>query len=116
MKLSGLRKKVYAIAADAGDGGTVTRAEADTVIMSCLGIDFTHMICDPDREITDEDCDAITEKIFLVKSGCPVQYAVGKAPFLGRFFTVSDKVLIPRQDTEVLFYEAEARAIALSAS
>ncbi len=45
---------------------------------------------------------AVQQKFFDIKNGVPEEYAIWKANFYGRDFFVDQRVLIPRNDTEVL--------------
>ena len=45
---------------------------------------------------------ALPDAIKILLTGKPIQHVFGDAPFYGRFFKVSPKVLIPRNETEEL--------------
>lgn len=47
---------------------------------------------------------AMEQALEKLKSGLPIQYILGKAPFYGREFLVSPDVLIPRPETEELVH------------
>lgn len=55
-----------------------------------------------DREMLAETCQRIDKVIEKIAGGEPVQYAVGKARFMGNDFIVTSDVLIPRPETEGL--------------
>lgn len=61
---------------------------------------FTFM--NGDREMLAETCQRIDKVIEKIAGGEPVQYAVGKARFMGNDFIVTPDVLIPRPETEGL--------------
>lgn len=68
---------------------------------------FMHM-----HDLLDEK-DAAEYRKLLVRRGqrIPVQYLTGEAWFYGYPFRVSEQVLIPRQDTEILVEEALKRIV-----
>lgn len=58
------------------------------------------------READDEASQRYLAFIDRRKSGEPTQYIIGKAYFMGLEYSVDERVLIPRQDTELLCEEA----------
>ena len=58
-----------------------------------------------DREVAVEQCEAYRELIQKRASRIPLHHITGVQEFMGLEFAVSDKVLIPRQDTEILVEE-----------
>lgn len=60
----------------------------------------------PDREVSEETVFVYQELIEKRASHIPLQYLTGTQEFMGFSFAVSEAVLIPRQDTEILVEEA----------
>ena len=57
-------------------------------------------------DVTDEEAQRYLALIDRRRNGEPTQYIVGKAWFMGLEYAVDARVLIPRQDTELLCEEA----------
>lgn len=55
-----------------------------------------------EEELSSDKVKIIEEVIHKINNGKPIQQAIGFAPFYGYEFKVSDKVLIPRFETEEL--------------
>lgn len=60
----------------------------------------------PDREVSEEKVILYQNLIQKRASHIPLQYLTGTQEFMGFSFVVSEAVLIPRQDTEILVEEA----------
>lgn len=60
------------------------------------------LLMDKDTLLSTEAAQALSRYLDRMKTGMPLQYAVGHAPFFGREFAVSPSVLIPRPETEEL--------------
>ena len=59
------------------------------------------------KELTPEQLDILQEKVALrIKDRTPIQYIIGEAWFMGKFFKVTPDVLIPRDETEILVRQA----------
>lgn len=78
------------------------RMTAQLLLAHVLGVERTHVVAHPEREITDDEADAFKDAIERRASGTPFQYITGKQEFYGLEFEVTPDVLIPRPDTEVI--------------
>lgn len=76
--------------------------EARILIEHFLDCDYSYVVVNPDKIISDDDLEKIEVAVKQRLDGKPLQYILGKWEFFGREFFVGDGVLIPRQDTEVL--------------
>lgn len=62
-----------------------------------------------ERELTEEETQQYEAGIAKRAQGIPLQYITNQQEFMGLSFFVNEKVLIPRQDTEILVEEAMLR-------
>lgn len=59
------------------------------------------------KEISQEQYKLLEEKVSLrVKDRFPIQYIIGQSWFMGEYFKVTQDVLIPRDETEILVKKA----------
>lgn len=82
----------------AGEGDAAARIIFEDV----AGYDRKYLFMNGDRDITDYMQGKIDEVVTKVEKGEPVQYAVGRALFMGNSYEVSPAVLIPRPETAEL--------------
>lgn len=67
--------------------------------------DRNTLLAHGDREVTGEEQEQYLETIARRAAHVPLQYITGEQEFMGLTFAVNNKVLVPRQDTEVLVEE-----------
>lgn len=77
-------------------------AAARIIFEDIAGYDRKFIFMNGSRTMTDFMVDRIDGAVKQVEAGEPVQYAVGKARFMGMDFAVNSSVLIPRPETEGL--------------
>lgn len=65
----------------------------------------TELLAHGERELGKEQETEYQEKIGLREKRIPLQHILGETEFMGLTFTVNEKVLCPRQDTEILVEE-----------
>lgn len=78
------------------------RTTASLLLAHTLGVDRTHVIAHPERELTDDESDRYIDAVTRRADGEPYQYIVGRQEFYGLEFEVTSDVLIPRPDTETV--------------
>ena len=67
-----------------------------------LGVDRTEYFMRPDAEVPRERQEALESMLREREKRIPLQYLMGNCEFMGYSFSVDERVLIPRQDTECL--------------
>jgi release factor glutamine methyltransferase len=94
-----------------GAGASVRQLQAalpfdplENRILLChaLGLTRVGLITQSERLITEPEAAALAQLVERRRQGEPIAYIVGKREFFGLDFQVSEAVLIPRPDTELL--------------
>ncbi len=80
--------------------------ESWTLLEWKLSISRADYYMDPGRLVTEDDQDLVLDAARVRACRRPLQYMMGECEFMGFPFKVDDRVLIPRQDTELLVEEA----------
>ena len=104
MQIKELRKWGESELAAAG----INAAEADVrlLLTDALKMDFAGLLCHAEDEADPAAEEVFREGIAKRAARVPLQHILGEAYFMGLPFRVSEDVLIPRFDTEVLVEEA----------
>lgn len=87
----------------------VPRKEIELLLMHICHLRKIDLILNADEDIKKENEIKIKELIKKRKKGIPLQYIIGTQEFMGLNFIVTENVLIPRQDTEILIEEIISR-------
>ena len=82
--------------------GSEAEATARIIFEDVAGYDRRFIFAEGDRGLSDFRRLQIDAAVARVLAGEPVQYAVGRARFMGMDFIVNRSVLIPRPETEGL--------------
>ena len=83
-------------------GSPDAKLEAEVLIRHVLGIDRATFFRDLDEPVTDSDRQHLDDLVVRRLRREPLNYITGFREFYGLSFEVSDSVLIPRQETELL--------------
>lgn len=75
---------------------------ASLVLAHILGVDRIHLHMNFDRPLDDNELELYRQGLRRLAAREPWQYVVGEIEFFGCDIKVSSKVLIPRQETEIL--------------
>lgn len=86
-------------------GITEYELDARLLLEHIMGTDRNTLLAHPEMEVSDDNEDLYIRMIERRKSHTPLQHITGTQDFMGLTFKVSDKVLVPRQDTECLVEE-----------
>jgi release factor glutamine methyltransferase len=82
-------------------GMPLARRWAHTLVTACLGVPYAELGAHAGRALDAEGRSHFEEVLCLASPDVPVAYLLGRAPFLGLDFEVSQQTLIPKVDTEV---------------
>jgi release factor glutamine methyltransferase len=83
-------------------GSDAPRTDADLLLADALGVDRLRLLLDFDKPLSPEELAAYRKRIERRAKGEPLAYILGGKEFYGRDFFVSEKVLVPRPETEGL--------------
>jgi release factor glutamine methyltransferase len=72
------------------------------LLCHALGLTRVGLITQSERTVTVNEAAALNALVARRQQGEPIAYIVGRREFFGLDFTVSDAVLIPRPDTELI--------------
>lgn len=89
-------RRAFAGRYDAGEAS----AMAFALLEDKYGASRTDILLGKDTEISAEEHHDFEEIVKKIAEGLPMQYAVGRALFAGRYFKVTPDTLIPRPETE----------------
>ena len=87
-------------------GSPSAELDADCLLQFLLNKDKTFILMNRDFEITPEQEKQFAEFVEKRKSGLPVAYITHRKEFFGTEFYVTEDVLIPKPDTEILVEQA----------
>ncbi len=86
-----------------------TPLEARTLVRAALGVSQAELLTSPGSPVTPEQLDELGRFMERRLDREPLQYIIGEVEFYGRQFTVDERVLIPRPETELLVEQALLR-------
>ena len=104
MRVSELLKMGETHLIDAGIGNA--KGEAEQIFCAMKNYDRTQFFVKWSKEATDNEIESFMGLIEQRGTRVPLQQVIGYVEFMGYTFKVSEEVLIPRMDTEVLVEEA----------
>ncbi|WP_278978662.1 peptide chain release factor N(5)-glutamine methyltransferase [Sutterella wadsworthensis] len=84
----------------------IGRFEAMILLGFVIGKPREYLIAHDEAELTEDQILQFDMLVDMRAAGTPVPYLTGSQEFFGRHFHVTDAVLIPRPDTEVLVEQA----------
>lgn len=82
------------------------KMDAWYLLEETLEVTRTRYLVDSGKAVSEEEKTRYLEQIDKRASHIPLQHLTGHQEFMGLDFQVSEDVLVPRQDTEVLVEEA----------
>lgn len=100
-------KQIENILKEAGIEQNEAKTEAKMFAEHFLGLSSVDLTLCDEISCTDEKLEELLNAVNLrAQKRIPIQHIIGKAYFMGEDFIVNDKVLIPRDETEILVRKA----------
>ncbi len=93
----------------------IDRIDAHMLLQYVLKVDQAYLLTHPDQFLTEPQLEDFTQLITQRVNGVPIAYLIGEREFYSLKFHVTDAVLIPRPETELLIDSALARVPAYKA-
>ena len=81
---------------------TDLKHQIELIIQNIARCERIDLYTNDDLNISEVQLQKISSQIVRIKEGNPIQYVLNSAPFYGRNFFVTEEVLIPRFDTELI--------------
>ncbi|SMB88142.1 release factor glutamine methyltransferase [Desulfonispora thiosulfatigenes DSM 11270] len=82
--------------------GRDKRLEAELLLAQVLNFSRAKLLAYPEKVLNQDELHKFVERVNLRKDGEPLQYILGTEDFMGLDFKVTENVLIPRSDTEIM--------------
>jgi release factor glutamine methyltransferase len=86
--------------------GSEARREAETVVLTALGLDRSALYSTPERPLTPPETARVTDWATRRADGVPLAYLCGEREFWSLPLRVGPAVLVPRPETETLVARA----------
>ncbi|MCA8970878.1 MAG: peptide chain release factor N(5)-glutamine methyltransferase [Planctomycetes bacterium] len=86
-----------------------TRTDVTRTLAHVLGTDRLRLLMDSDRPLLDAERTEFRARFERLLTGEPLAYVLGTCEFYGRQFSIDNRALIPRPETELLVTEALRR-------
>ena len=80
--------------------------DVSVLLEHCLKLNKTQILLNAGKELSQEEANWLEKAISLRKTGLPIAYITRNKEFYGYNFIVSQDVLIPKPDTEILVEKA----------
>jgi release factor glutamine methyltransferase len=87
-------------------GSALAPRDAQVIAQHVLGLSRAQLITHDARELSEAERGALDRAAAERAAGRPLAYITGRKEFYGLMFTVSDAVLVPRPETELLVERA----------
>lgn len=81
---------------------TIDRIDARLLLQYVLEVDHTFLLTYPDQALTSQQADQFSRLVTQRIYGMPIAYLIGERAFYDLNFRVTEAVLIPRPETELL--------------
>jgi len=85
------------------------RLEAELLLGEVLGFDRVGLLVHSQRPLSEEELATYRGLLKRRRTGEPIAYILGRREFFGMTFSVDDRVLVPRPETELLVEQALER-------
>ena len=78
------------------------RLELDLLLSKVTGRSRAEIIASPQMTLSNNQLKRLNDDLYLLEAGTPFAYIVGKKEFFGIELDISESVLVPRPETELL--------------